>query len=558
MTEVLYNPNDALGIYDVIIIGAGPCGLAVAARLREKTPSAMFTDEEQRRYCWVKKHEGKMSIKNKKTQATKVASQSEVKRHGYSMLVVDNSGDQWMSKWDRLFRMFEISHLRSPMFFHVDPRNRDGLLGYAHEHQRAKELIEIGGCVGQERSKHQRKKDRGLAGNWKETAIDERDRSDYYTPSTALFHDHCHEVVDKYSLQEGLLSNETLLDLDYGYVEEVSAVDKIFTVTTDKGKRYARTVVMSVGAGNVPCIPGTGGCKVIDGGCHAMHIQQFPDPHVSTKIRERKSTEVMIVGGGLTAAHLAANALAKGVTKVHMVIRSHLKVKPFDIDLSWMGKFRNVQQATFWSSDTDGERWDQIQMARNGGSITPRIHKVLKKFCDQGRLAIHTNTIIQSRAFDTNSRQWDIETRPRVELPRIDYIYFATGIPTDFTKLSYFQKMMEKYPIDGIGGLPCLSDDMAWCEEVPLYMVGKLASLRIGPGSANLAGARIGAERVAWSIQEQLGGGEAKADEASDSYSLGIGNAFESLTTGSETDLSDDTSDSSCSSCSSANKSSCR
>ncbi|KIV87032.1 hypothetical protein PV11_02604 [Exophiala sideris] len=37
-------------IYDVAIIGAGPAGLAVAARLREATPSALFTDEEHSRY----------------------------------------------------------------------------------------------------------------------------------------------------------------------------------------------------------------------------------------------------------------------------------------------------------------------------------------------------------------------------------------------------------------------------------------------------------------------------------------------------------------------------
>lgn len=28
-------------------------------------------------------------------------------------------------------------------------------------------------------------------------------------------------------------------------------------------------------------------------------------------------------------------------------------VKPFDIDLDWMGKFQNVQKATFWSADSD-------------------------------------------------------------------------------------------------------------------------------------------------------------------------------------------------------------
>lgn len=74
------------------------------------------------------------------------------------MLVLDNSGNRWMEKWNRLFRMLEIEHLRSPMFFHVDPGDRDGLLAYTQEMGREKELWEITGCVGQELSKHKKKK----------------------------------------------------------------------------------------------------------------------------------------------------------------------------------------------------------------------------------------------------------------------------------------------------------------------------------------------------------------------------------------------------------------
>ncbi|KAF2156006.1 FAD binding domain-containing protein [Myriangium duriaei CBS 260.36] len=517
-------------IHDVAIIGAGPCGLAVAARLREETPSAIFTDEEQRRYHWVKKHKGQMAIKNKKTQLVTAAACPTTTRRGPSMLVLDGSGDRWMSRWNTLFKTFDISHLRSPMFFHVDPRDRDGLLGYAHEQDRDHELMEIGGCVGQERTKNQRKKDRGRAGNWRESAIDERDRKDYYTPSTCLFHDHCECVIEDYGLRDHVLKQENVADIDFGYVDGISEVDRIFSLTTDKGVQYAKTVVLSVGTGGIPEIPDSHERGSIAGACHSMHIKQFPDLCVQAKVTRRQETTVVVIGGGLTAAHLVVNAIKFGVTKVHMILRSHLKVKPFDVDLAWLGKFRNAEMAGFWSADTDEERATQIFEARGGGSITPRIHKTIKKLLAAGSLEIHTNTVITSRVFDLQSRMWKIETEPKLRLPAVDYIYFATGVATDYAKIPFMQTLLKKYPVNGVAGLPCLTDDMAWDDEVPLYVTGKLAGLRLGPGAANLAGARVGAERIAWSIQEYLGSDACEdQDEAESKYRHGVGSRYDSL-----------------------------
>jgi hypothetical protein len=72
--------------------------------------------------------------------------------------VLDSDGDTWMSAWNDNFDRLQISHLRSPMFFHPDPRDRDGLLGYAYDEGRENELREIPGVVGKSLSKYQRKK----------------------------------------------------------------------------------------------------------------------------------------------------------------------------------------------------------------------------------------------------------------------------------------------------------------------------------------------------------------------------------------------------------------
>ena len=143
-------------VFDVIIVGAGPCGLATAARLRENTPAALFTDEEHRRYHWIGKHGNKVSLKHVKSG--KVKGRRADAAPEYKMIVLDDTADEWMARWDSLFATYNISHLRSPMIWHADPFDRDSLLAYTYENSRESELVEIRNCVGKEISKHGHKK----------------------------------------------------------------------------------------------------------------------------------------------------------------------------------------------------------------------------------------------------------------------------------------------------------------------------------------------------------------------------------------------------------------
>ncbi len=146
-----------LEIHDVIIVGAGPSGLAVAARLREKTPAAIFTDEEHRRYQWLQQYGDAVTVKHVKSGGTSRRAQV-VDPPAFDVVCLDANYDEWLGRWNKMFASYDIKHLRSPLFWHLDPKERDALLAHAYEHHREDELLEIRQCVGKEISKHIRKK----------------------------------------------------------------------------------------------------------------------------------------------------------------------------------------------------------------------------------------------------------------------------------------------------------------------------------------------------------------------------------------------------------------
>ncbi|KAL4873476.1 hypothetical protein BDV12DRAFT_182284 [Aspergillus spectabilis] len=575
-------------LHDILIIGAGPCGLAVAARLKEHTPSAIFTDEEHQRYHWINKHKGRMnlvrshkgklrelgvplgghgldherSVPNEDSSDTSrgssasdsgfetrsgTESEGGIDQEGrkvLSMLVLDSTGTRWLEKWNGAFKTLEIEQLRSPMFFHVDPGDRDGMLAYTTEQGREKDLWEISGCVGKEMSKHKRKKQqkKQKQRNLKvigDTEIDERDRKDYFSPSTGLFRDFCGSVVDRYGLgAPGLIREGEVLNIKYDYVEDLDSSRKVFTVTTKDGSIfYARAVVLAVGPGGRKLVPFSLSAAEAEGSCHSGEIRTFPSPNVKRKIQQRKETNVVVVGGGLSSAQIVDMAIRKGVTKVWFLLRSDFKVKHFDITLSWMGKFKNYEKAVFWSADTDEERMEMIKTARNGGSITPRYQKIVREHAACRRASIHPRTVITSKEYCSVSKTWRLVTDPPIpDLPEIDYMYFATGMHMDVRELPFLQQMHRDYPIETIQGLPCLTNDLMWQADVPLFVTGRLAALRLGPGAPNLEGARLGAERIAWSMEEVLGKlafGKEETDEEELDQSkecfCGLGNRYAGL-----------------------------
>lgn len=228
-----------------------------------------------------------------------------------------------------MFRAMEIKTLRSPLFFHPDPRDRDGLLAFAYEQGREEELDEITAVVGKELSKHRKKgKMRGVTGQRSILEINERERKDYYRPSTSLFHDYCDSIIDRYGLRNAV-QQAKIESIKYGFVEngEVPATEKVFSIQTSAGMLYARTVVLAIGMGLVPRMPTTLLSHELDGACHSSQIvgEEFPPAYIRQKISQGSSTNLIVVGSGLTSAQIADMAIRRGVSKVWHLMRGDFK-----------------------------------------------------------------------------------------------------------------------------------------------------------------------------------------------------------------------------------------
>lgn len=353
--------------------------------------------------------------------------------------------------------------------------------------------------------------------------INQRDQWDYYTPSQSLFCDHCDHVATRYHLNDGLVHKEEVRDIKYSIVDDIPSTEKLFTVVTVKTTRYAKTVILAVGPANAPVLPDIPSLSypgqhavgaTMPQAQHSMKIPQnaFPDPLVQQRIRAGRSTNILVVGGGLTSAQLSDLALRRGVSRVWHIMRGPVRNKAFDVDLCWMGKYKTLHQAYFHQADSDEERLDIIKEARGGGSITPAFMRRIRPHMARGTLKMFEKTVLTEARFEDVAAGggdaggvWRVKTEPPIEdMPAIDFIYFATGIQSDFATLPYLQSMMRDYPIEGVGGFPCLNEDLMWKDDVPLFVAGRLAALRLGPAAPNIGGARIGAERISLALDESL------------------------------------------------------
>ncbi|MEO1144887.1 MAG: FAD/NAD(P)-binding protein [Cyanobacteria bacterium J06638_22] len=361
-------------------------------------------------------------------------------------VVLDPAGD-WLRQWQQQFAAYEIPHLRSPAVHHPDP-NPHALRTFAEF--RPQELF-----------------------------------PPYDLPGTRLFQDFCQDVIRRWGLQGRVVPAQVQ------HIEQVCQQrQQRFRLGMADGQMLtAKRVVLAI-AGGTPNRP--------------EWARTLPFTYPSDRLLHSHQVDlrglrlagerVLIVGSGLTSGHLASGAIARGAHVIMMARRTFYE-KLFDAAPGWLGPkyLKGFHAEPDWES-----RWQMIQSARNGGSLTPAIFTKLRRWEREGKLSFYEQCEVQSAEW--KGAAWKVTCTQSAthnciaNLP-IDRIWLATGSTLDVNHWSLVSDIRATHPLSLVHGLPVLDSHLRWA-GCNLFIMGGAAALQLGPAARNLFGGKLASERI--------------------------------------------------------------
>ncbi len=346
-------------------------------------------------------------------------------------VVIDPSG-RWMSAWDSQFARLGIDVLRSPSVHHPAPEV-DALSCFVAQH--------------------------GLA----------RSGLPYDQPMAAAFRAFTQHLVETAELAEPLAArpNRVTAEVDGGGVR----------IETDGSPMVADRLVVAANPHrrSIPpwvwrlCGPAVAELA------HAGDVDLGSRPDLTGQ-------RITVVGGGLTAAHLAVGAADRGAS-VDLVARRPLQVRSFDTDPGWLGP---KYLRGFQDCPDPRRRFELARAARGGGTIP----EWMRDQMDHGRVVIHEGAEILGAAPTPDGYCLGLATGESISAHRV---WLATGTTPDLGALRCLEPLLPD--VAAIGGLPVTDDDLRVGVH-PVYVMGRLATHTLGPAAGNLWGARQAAQRI--------------------------------------------------------------
>jgi hypothetical protein len=347
--------------------------------------------------------------------------------------VIDPSG-RWLAAWDDRFRRQDIPHLRSPAVHHPHP-DPFALLGAGGPEG----LVPSGGTK---------------------------------LPTTVRFASFVRRVVDA----AGLTSAVRPVAADR---LELGSEGRVEVVDTDGVRHRPDRIVLATNH-REPRVPA--GLRPLDGDPRV----RLPEQVDVTSTPD--GAHVVVVGGGLSAGHLAIGAARRGAI-VTLVTRRRLSVRRFDVHPSWLGP---KKRRPFEAEPDPSRRRAAIDRARGGGSVPHGIRRELDRCAEAGLLQLRERVeVVDSAAAGARVRLVCSDDT----VLHADEVWLATGGRLDVTTDPLCRTLAAAHPVRVADGLPELAPDLSW-PGTNVHLAGFAAALRLGPTAGNLVGHRRAALRV--------------------------------------------------------------
>lgn len=355
-----------------------------------------------------------------------------------------------LEKWNRMTTAIHMPYLRSPAVHHIDV-DPFSLLKFAQS----------------------------PAGRWVADFTFPQQR-----PGLELFQEHCRHVLSETALSRCWV---------HGRVRQLNRLPDGWKVSLSTGDTIgARRVVLALGLSERPYWPEWSRI-VRDQGCAIFHV--FTEPIPSW---QALSSPVTIIGGGITAAHLAIHLARHFPGQVHLFSRHPLRIHQFDSDPGWLGpknmnRFRHISDAN--------QRRAIIVKARHRGSMPSDIHAALMQQVSTNGLVIGENEVESIRG-DENEMSL-VMADGSTKYTRS--VILATGFDPSPPGFDWLQPTIDEEGLRCADcGYPLISPStLEWAPG--LFVVGALAELELGPVARNIAGARRGAERILRHLEQRAG-----------------------------------------------------
>jgi thioredoxin reductase len=343
---------------------------------------------------------------------------------------------QPLENWERCTGAISMPFLRSPSVHHIE-RNPFGLEKFAKQ-----------------------KNEQAYYGRFKRPSID-------------LFKKHCDHLFQDLNLGECWVR---------GRVGNVYKSGECWKVINEESRCYhAKNVVIAIGIGEQPHWP-EWALELKEKTSSIYHVFD-QDLHF-----EALKGPISVIGGGMTAAHLACKLASLFPGEVTMVKRHPFRVKLFDSDPGWLGPKR---QHAFRNDINYTSRRRKIIEARHRGSITRDLHMKLHHLKKRGQLEWIDEEIESFKAADNGV----ILTAESGHEIFAESIILATGFMPALPGKEWISPLIKREKLKCAEcGYPIVTEHLEWTEG--LYVTGALAELQIGPIARNISGARQAAEKI--------------------------------------------------------------